>query len=66
MRMLRSSRTAMQLVRRAVEALLTSGQHKVGGGGGNVLCYGFRRKRPTGKQLVRPSLSATSMRMQCC
>ena len=37
-----------QLVTRAVEALLRSGQQKSGGGGGNVLCYGFRNKRPSG------------------
>lgn len=44
-----------QLVGRAVEALLNSGQQKRGGleGGGNVLCYGFRLKRPTGGQRAR-------------
>ncbi|KAL4423217.1 hypothetical protein ABPG77_000009 [Micractinium sp. CCAP 211/92] len=35
-----------QLVGRAVEALLGSGQHKSGSAGGNVLCYGFRKRRP--------------------
>ena len=45
-----------QLIGRAVEALLrTSQQQKAGGasagwGGVNVLCYGFRKKRPAGEQ----------------
>lgn len=43
--------TTVQLVSRAVEWLLGAGQNKSGGGGGNVLCYGYRKKRPTGKPL---------------
>ncbi|PSC73504.1 telomerase reverse transcriptase [Micractinium conductrix] len=34
-----------QLVGRAVEALLRSGHQKSSVGGGNVLCYGFRKRR---------------------
>lgn len=43
-----------QLVGRAVEALLKSDQQRKAAGGGsgwggvNVLCYGFRNRRPAG------------------
>lgn len=45
---------SLQLIGRAVEALLKSDpQRKAAGGGGgwggvNVLCYGFRKRRPAG------------------
>lgn len=53
----------VQLLGRAVEALLRLGQQKTGGlgGGGNVLCYGFRKKRPTGAPCGWPA-----WRMRAC
>ena len=52
----------VQLVIRAVEALLTSGQNKSGGGGGNVLCYGYRRKRPAGTaEMAVPRLPLSAL-----
>lgn len=59
----------LQLIGRAVEALLRHDQQRKAAGGGssgwggvNVLCYGFRKRRPAGAWLVCQQLRALAQR----